>query len=315
MSYSRKLIIFEGPDGAGKSTLASSLARSMDAHYVHCGPFLGVTTGLARLYAEAIMPAVLGHRDVILDRCWYSEKPYADAFRGGKSRLQMTDIRMLERLALRCQTSLVLCLPPFGVVMGNFLERKKQKGGEYLDSTDQLLQVFQGYEALSATTQLPLTLYDYTVDSQDLLLGRLVSDSPATPSSIPHPVSTRSAGSLIARVAIVGESFGQIKNEDPLYQWPFASFSNVGCSRWLAQQLHDGGIPERKLLWVNSDQLEWGGQDVLGGKKVITLGDQAAKICARFSHDVVGQHFHPQAWKRFKAGQAYPLISQLKEYI
>ena len=38
MTLSRELTIFEGPDGAGKTTLAKAYAELTGARYVHFGP-------------------------------------------------------------------------------------------------------------------------------------------------------------------------------------------------------------------------------------------------------------------------------------
>ena len=56
----RKLVILEGPDGGGKSRLAATLTEALGARLVHCGPFPRVTTHLAHLYVEAMLPALLG---------------------------------------------------------------------------------------------------------------------------------------------------------------------------------------------------------------------------------------------------------------
>ena len=82
-STSAKLTIFEGPDGGGKTTAAEKYAKETGAQYVHFGPLPHVKDSLARVYVEAMMPAILGLQDVVFDRSWLSEIPYGTAFRGG----------------------------------------------------------------------------------------------------------------------------------------------------------------------------------------------------------------------------------------
>lgn len=308
MTTSKRVTIFEGPDGSGKSTAAKQYATLVGARYVHLGPLPNVTDGLARLYAESMLPAVLGYQEVVMDRCWMSEEPYGDAYRGGANRLNPADVRMLERLALRCQPVVVLCNPGIEVVKANWESRK---GEEYLKDVAQLEQVASAYGV--ATTALPMASYDYTVNGawhglmRDIEMLRELT--------LPHKMSMQSAGNLKARILLVGDSFAERKNQDLHYQWPFASFSGQGCSRWFTQQLVDAGIDEMRLCWVNSDQFYHPGHDYwiyAHAEKVFALGANAsAKLESRgVTHTLAA---HPQGWKRFHADDPYPLIEHLKE--
>ena len=306
--YSRRLTILEGPDGSGKSTVGQELARRTHAHYVHCGPFLSLDNpaDLARMYVEAMMPAVLGHRDVVMDRCWLSEWPYGQAHRN-KVRLRDADRAMLERLALRCATVLVVARPPWEVVKSNW---ERRKGRELLETDLQLKAVYDWYQLrLSQVTNLPYVGFDYTTGqapSGDLDWRRTRS----------HPVGFATCGNLEAKVAMVGEAFGNIKPGDPGYQWCFASFSKQGCSQWLAEQLVGAGISERELVWINADQP--GAQlsaliDASPRKLYVALGAQAEEALRGRPNVLVERH--PQFHKRFRAGEPYPTLTTIKEAI
>ena len=82
---SKKLTIFEGVDGSGKTVAAKRYADEICARYIHFGPFTRVTDGLARMYAEAMLLAVIGYQNVVFDRSWLSEGPYGLVMRGGRS--------------------------------------------------------------------------------------------------------------------------------------------------------------------------------------------------------------------------------------
>jgi thymidylate kinase len=304
----KRLTIFEGCDGSGKSTAARRFAELTGAVYVHFPALPLVTEGLARLYVEAMLPALLGYQDVVFDRCWLSEVPYGLAYRGGQDRLGDASRRMLERLALRCGAVVVHCHPPAAACLATFRGRR---GEEYLESEAQLLSVYGHYTDL--TTALPRYMYDYTQDFD--LFGALspeVVDSIRTPR---HPLAYRTAGNLQARLMLVGLDFAERKDQDPWYQWPFASFSHSGCSQWLARQL--GDVTERQLLWVNSDDPFIGSelftQLVAGETFVIALGNEATE---RLRPLVPGRQLlkvpHPQHAKRFNSGRAYPLTAILK---
>jgi len=301
---SQPVTIFEGPDGAGKTTLARAYAAATGARYVHLGPFPLVTRGLGRLYAEAIMPAVLGYQSVVLDRCWVSEVPYGQAFRGGADRLGVAGRRMLDRLLWRCGPAYVSCLPSRETCLAAWQARK---GDEYLTHADQLLAVWEWYDHVRHPA-LALQ-YDYTTMTIDRAIEMLqgVVRAPA------HPVGCASAGHAGARVLLVGEAFAEPKDHDPLNQWPFASFSRAGCSAWLTQQLEAAGISEHELCWVNADQIDWLYPAILDGKKIVALGTETARridgsTLARYDCVV----YHPQAWARFHVAEPYPLIPILR---
>jgi hypothetical protein len=293
-STSRKLTIFEGPDGSGKSTAAEQYAKETGAKYVHFGPLPNVKDGLARMYVEAMLPALLGYQDVVFDRCWLSEVPYGSAFRDGADRLGRPAVRMLERLALRCSGAVVYCLPDWLTVRNNYLSRKEI---EYLQNEEQLQHVYEVYT--SQSTDLPRFNYDYTV------LGGFDAfevDQVRTPA---HPLGVASAGNLNASIMLVGEDFAERKDQDPWYQWPFASFSNQGCSQWLTEQLDLAGISEFSLYWVNADQaIERPRTDTA----VIALGTSASQslLAAGIPHEKIP---HPQSWLRFNSKQRYPLLN------
>lgn len=302
-STSRKLTIFEGPDGGGKSTAAEAYAKYVGAKYVHFGPLPNVKDGLARMYVEAMLPALLGYQDVVFDRCWLSEVPYGSAFRDGADRLGHSAVRMLERLALRCGGTVVYCLPEWTTVRNNYLSRKEI---EYLQNEDQLQHVYEVYA--SQTTDLPSVFFDYTTDRSDSPFYIDLSDKVEARRQRRHPLSVATAGNWDADVVLVGESFAERKDQDPWYQWPFASFSNQGCSQWLTKQLNSIGISERDLLWVNADQDL---SSVIGAEKqVIALGTSASQslLVSGIVHERIP---HPQSWKRFNGKQRYPLLDLL----
>lgn len=292
---SAKLTIFEGPDGAGKSTAAKAYAEATGARYVHFGPLPRVGKNLARIYVEAMLPALLGYQNVVLDRCWLSELPYGLAFREGKDRLDgSASRRMLERLAFRCGAVVVRCLPPWDMVKVNYLARKQL---EMLDDESQLGIVYDAY--LDEPTDLPDLTYDYTT-------GGLPVDQLEAMRSICHPLDIASAGVWDAPIILVGERFADMKDCDAFYQWPFASFNGEGCSRWLAEQLDLVDVGEDQLMWINADQ-DLSVLADLEPVKIIALGDAAhgKLVAVGFKPDHVP---HPQSWRRFNCNERYPLL-------
>lgn len=314
METSKVVTIFEGPDGAGKSILAQMYATAYGAKYVHLGPFPGVPVGeLARFYADAMMPAVLGYQSVVLDRSWLSEPIYGAVFRPSiGTRISMAHQAMLERLAWRCSPVVVLARPSYETCLSNW---SKRRGEEMLTHDSQLRHVYDHYGNLR--TSLPVAHYDYT-DRKSR--GQVDSDIAMARTSIRswcHLLAYQTAGRSLAPVLLVGEDFAAHTSRDPLYQWPFASFSNIGCSGWMTQQLLDAGVSEADLCWANIDQLpsRWaGGYELDRFDLVVALGKKASEELTKRGVVHV-QADHPQYHRRFKNADPYPVVAAIKEFL
>ena len=93
------IVILEGIDGSGKTTLAAKLAKALQAFHVHHGTYRGCKpTQLVDIYRASLRPALLGYASVVLDRAWYSEPIYGAVFRDGANRLSQMDVELLESL-------------------------------------------------------------------------------------------------------------------------------------------------------------------------------------------------------------------------
>ena len=313
-AYSKRLIIFEGPDGGGKTTLSNSVSAVLGARRVHLGPFKSVKANLAALYVEAMMPAILGLSDVVLDRSWLSEVPYGRAYRAGRDRIGPEARRMLTRLAYRCQVVVVRTLPPFEVLVETFKRRRHQ---EMLHDEAQLRQVYDWYRD-EWDPGLPTFAYDYTETNAMSagFEGMMVKIDGMLSVQMPHPTFLPSAGPLDAPILLVGEGFANHRDGDPLYQWPFGSLSGGGCSRWLSRLLVENGIPEGRLTWINADAGEHALRFMTKIKRrtVLALGNEA-----RDALDAIGipceTFTHPQYHRRFLADTPYNLIARLKELV
>ena len=289
--FSKTLTIFEGCDGSGKTRAAEKFAADTGARYVHFGPLPLVSKGLARMYVEAMLPAILGYEDLVFDRSWLSDSPYGHAFRHGTMRLCQADLSMLERVALRCSAVVVHCDPGWEAVVASYRSRKAD---ELLENEAQLQHVYEQYCNLE--TDLPTVKYNYAIGDH---ISNWVTGQYRTGV---HSLEARSAGNLRAELAIVGSDFGPVKDHDPFLQHPFVSFSGSGCSRWLTQQL---AISEQSLYWVNADELLDVG--LLNTKKVVALGVEALLVLEAKGVHSAQLLTHPAAWKRFNHKDAYPI--------
>lgn len=113
-------IIIEGPDGAGKSTLAKSLADRLDMNILKMTANGGQS---AREYMQK-----LACDGVIIDRCWVSEQIYSDLF-GREPRIGNDDAEELTEFCGLAGIPIIVLLPPLHVV----ISRLNARGDEYAD--------------------------------------------------------------------------------------------------------------------------------------------------------------------------------------
>ena len=150
------IIICEGPDYAGKTTLTNTLLQKYRNHvYVHCA----VTSNIFALHQTAITNGIGLSEDfaVIIDRLHYSELVYGPIFRNGVS----YDVKKFdEHYSSKHFPNIykILCLPPKEIVLDGFKKRAAQ-GGEMFDTVE---KVYDEY----AKNPLGWTIYDWTKDGK-----------------------------------------------------------------------------------------------------------------------------------------------------
>lgn len=160
------LIIVEGPDGAGKSTLIEQLGKERIITKVHHhGAYLGEESILGH-YLESINDALISpNGDVVMDRSWIAEPIYGAVMRGGSCRITSEQRQMLERFAVfQCRAVAVLCLPPLEVCLTSW---QKRLAREYPQKLEQMQNIYAGYEQWWSSLEaednlLPVVRYDYT---------------------------------------------------------------------------------------------------------------------------------------------------------
>lgn len=323
-SANKRLTIFEGPDGAGKTTLAKWFAQQTGARYVHCGPLKFSTKSLARYYAEAMLPAILGYQDVVMDRCWMSENPYGRAFRGGEDRIGPVNEAMLETLAMRCATLVVRCLPSWDLVKRNFISTRHD---QMLPDTGQLRQVYDGYAAMK--TRLPCITYDYSCDSTFMFQpkhGGGIYEPPEIDRyrTNAHWNDRATSGMLLPFANVVVTEPPPHKNGEMWYRYPGVSFRPDSAEWWLMDQLIGANLVGN-VLWVSSEDeslayLHYRGQDMNVGdaKDVRKWRFFALGECNQLHRLGIEHKALPSAgwWRDVKmhepgVSSAHPLIDEL----
>lgn len=172
------LLIVEGCDGAGKSTLIKSILDARPgATFYHCTAYLGEAF-ITHYYLRPILEAMEDPDGLtIMDRSWLAEGIYGTVMRKGENRIPDTVRMALETLAGRVDTRFVLCLPRFEVCEANWRGRLQN---EYINKAEKLWAVHDMYAAafndwVSRGFFASATAYDYTVETAKSLIGRVLS--------------------------------------------------------------------------------------------------------------------------------------------
>lgn len=324
----RGIIILEGADCTGKTTLARHLVAERGAVYLHHGYHPGADWGRRYLASlrRAEREAERG-RLVVLDRCYLSADAYGTVYRG------RSDVprrgRTLHRLALRASALTVLCCPSVAGTVARHRRLREERGERYRDISgvaawfDRLVWGTGGpsdracYGALLAERpanpfRAHSCLYDLETHGRDLagyatrLLDRLAELRADRLAFLPPSSQNWAGHSATARVLLVGERPG---HGLPSGQWPFVAPSEAaGCAGWFAEQLNRAGVYEEHLAWTNAyatpaDTVTSAVvPQLLDGRRwdaVVALGAVAARCLRSLGCAGVIELDHPQHQKRF----------------
>lgn len=141
-------IIIEGPDGAGKSTLAKSLADRLDMN------ILKMTANGGQSPLEYMQK--LECDGVIIDRCWVSEQVYSDLF-GREPRIDVDEAEALTEFCALAGIPIIVLLPPLHVVIG----RLNSRGDEFADVVcPNIVEIYKRYREWAEAHKAAILLED-----------------------------------------------------------------------------------------------------------------------------------------------------------
>lgn len=141
-------IIIEGPDGAGKSTLAKSLAGALDMN------ILKMTANGGQSVPEYLQK--LACDGVIIDRCWVSEQVYSDLF-DREPRIDNDDAEALTEFCGLAGILIIVLLPPLHVV----ISRLNERGDEYADVVGpNIVEIYKRYREWAEAHPYAIVLED-----------------------------------------------------------------------------------------------------------------------------------------------------------
>lgn len=333
------VVLLEGPDGAGKTTLAEYLCKKYDGHYVHRTWRKGMDVW--DHHTEALQIAHERHDKqlVVIDRLWPSEAIYGRVFRGESD--YKHNSRAMDRVLQRMAALHVLCMPTDKEYIKGVHGARAAAGGEMYSNIDKVIDAYRDWIDGNQVKYLGLVLgeldivqqqswyggftnlrddwYLYDVQQQGHDLDAVSFDvalevqrlrntqwpsalDPKTPNILGHKAE--------AEFLFVGEQVGDLHAWS---RWPFYARSH--SPDYINRCLHEIGFNERRGAWTNA----WDEDNRLPhivaespGLKVICLGRQAEKRCKQLGVSVHAGLPHPSWARRFNHyGQRGPHYREL----
>jgi thymidylate kinase len=299
------IIVLEGPDGSGKTTLGRALAGELHAHYLHCSYRYA---NHMHTYHTAVLELALRlaqHRPVIIDRWWPSEQVYARTFRR-KTRWPMSG-RMLDRVALKHGITYVLCLPANKAAYLFHFQKLKADRQEMFATMEGVYSLYEAWNDLNSEHP-NLMLYDW-MDGEPFhhkvqrIRHQANNNIQTLPDFAKNRTDRRFAGNPYADVVLVGDRSNPKTRRGV---WPFFDYGH--CSLWFTETLARLGVPEYNLGWMNlhdsEGKVQWSHNELnwFNDLQLIAMGGSAQKslrhLGFKFSNVA-----HPQWYRRFQTNE------------
>lgn len=314
------IIVLEGPDGSGKTTLAQHLVKKYDAHYMHLTyrfkdrMFTYHTAALERALAIEKTGKM-----VVIDRWWPSINIYDDVFR--KRRTFPMAGRMLDRAGMHGGVVYVLCLPMDREQHLKEFEARRAEGGEMYDTVEEICEGYQLWENQNSS-RVDVITYDrfYHGGNLDRVAGKIRERWFDLNRVIPHWFQgTRLTGGNVfdPKIMIIGE---QSNPKGRHKVWPF--YEHGHSSLWLTETLDQANIPESNIVWANAiDEEGWSSPSLLSKlygqtahtlKGVVALGGRARDVAHIAGIPKVLELYHPAYVKRFQGGDNTDYINMFR---
>jgi hypothetical protein len=266
------IIIVEGIDGSGKSTLTETLALRLSCQTHHEGP--PPKEGSVLDHYGHLLQDARSKQHVVFDRLALGERIYGPVMRN-EDRLGADGWRIFQRLVMASGARQVLCQPKYETCLANWSSGRP----EYISRVTQFKDVYDRYLEMSVPGQI---VYDYERDSLDDLIAKLHVPRKTLPLNM--------VGSPDATYLFVGE------RGSGAFDLPFFGMSH--SSGYLNRALELAGFDERDMTFMNAFSLAGRENMIPVFPRVIALGKEAGIVC---DDQGVDHHQvpHPQYFARF----------------
>lgn len=302
------MIVIEGCDGTGKTTLAKNLASLLRLEYVH-----ELTPNGKDNFEYYLQRALELPRESVVDRFHLGEYVYPLLKKDGRVPLESWQQHVIERVLLAKGTVLIHARP---VDTQRIRDVVHERGDDYV-TVDEVTEISALFREAVSNTVLPVYRWDYSHPDQRVLADLVFRHQVVTQASKALEESSGLGDRSSADWILVGDRFA---DDTDAQAGKLAFTASNNSSRWLHQALEhvdgEGYITnaykfEDEAANIQAMQQELRHFGILGtglatytpplrGKPpVIALGTRASDFLKRLEVPH-GRVNHPQWWRRFK---------------
>ena len=150
------ILIIEGPDGAGKTTLANKLREQTGFMLLHRSQ--PKTEEDKQRMMDEYLQVIKSNKNCIMDRSWYSEMVYGPVMRDA-SVITYPQMYELERRLAKVGSLIIYCTAPENTLWSRCMNR----GEDYITKREVLHEICKGYDTIMYDVPhiIPVVTYDY----------------------------------------------------------------------------------------------------------------------------------------------------------
>lgn len=296
------VVIIEGPDGAGKTTLCQHLVKR-GFKYFHEGP-PPPEGDMLEYYAVKLWKAMHGRAPVVFDRFHLGEMIYGPIARN-VDRVGYYGMRMFRRVFRSHNVLCTVATPPFATCYANW-KKKFEAGDDYLRDQHKFTDCYHRFVGLQAYHRR----FDYTEHTCQEWYDNYFASEESPMAQDPFPAW--SIGCPRAKFLIVGERTNGTETDFPF-------FNSKNSSRFLNEALWEAGYHEDEMMFTNTFSKKGRPRDLRQTidrmpdlRVALAFGEQAQEAC-RLADIPFVSLTHPACFFRFHQKRRPEFVNKLRE--
>jgi hypothetical protein len=305
----RGIILLEGADASGKSTIADFLIKHHNARYLHST----VRTDIWRWHLGALRYATRESdtRLVVMDRFHLSELIYGTIFRGGVA-YGNAGLRSLDRVLRRFCCLTLLCVPGDAQGQEARWRSSREAGQEHFDRVTGVMDLYRSLTTNGFQDRDDVSIYDLDQHPQASLgpvVDGVLDDLARLRGTVPQGNLDHRRYNLSGRaeagqscVLLVGERVSP--SSPPGWpRWPWVdSDQHLSAATWLNRAIDHLGLREDRLVFTNALEPDDHLPELLTQEwsAIVALGLEAEARLVNLGARGIRTIHHPQWHRRFR---------------